>query len=85
MLGFMLVGPHNTYPEHGHAAHEGYHVVGGEGWFGGGAGAAAKGGWGGDGAAAPPAPCHGDRGPSGAGVLGKLRGHLRGVLLPVNR
>lgn len=38
MLGFMLVGPHNTYPEHGHAAHEGYHVVGGEGWFGGGLG-----------------------------------------------
>ena len=33
LIGFMLVGPHNTYPYHAHAAHEAYHVVAGEAWL----------------------------------------------------
>ena len=26
----MKVGPHNTYPEHAHAADEGYHILAGK-------------------------------------------------------
>ena len=33
LLGFMLVGPHNTYPAHAHATHEAYHVIVGEAWM----------------------------------------------------
>ena len=29
LIGFMLVGPHNTYPNHAHAAHEAYHIIAG--------------------------------------------------------
>ena len=33
LIGFMLVGPHNSYPGHAHAANESYHVVAGEAWL----------------------------------------------------
>ena len=33
LIGFMLVGPHNNYPSHAHAAHEAYHVIAGEAWL----------------------------------------------------
>ena len=40
LIGFMLVGPRNTYPGHAHAAHEAYHVLAGEAWLGSGNGSA---------------------------------------------
>ena len=33
LLGFMYVGPFNTYPLHAHAAEEAYHIVAGRAWL----------------------------------------------------
>ena len=33
MLGFMYVGPFNTYPLHAHAAEEAYHILAGRAWL----------------------------------------------------